>query len=253
MAKNFVPHICGNDEIYVPDKECTDCDKLERRVSILEECCEEVKGDLLNFYTKNETYNKDEVNNLINTINNWNIVEVNTLPSTGEPFTIYLVPKSPSQTSNAKDEYIYISSGWEKIGDTEIDLSNYYTKSQTDNLLNAKQNNLTAGANIQINGNTISATDTKYTPTKENIGSASDWSRGTLPTLGTAIPADDITAWNAGTPSTSSVSLGIYTVTDGTAPSLTYTAKSIPNVTNVGTLPSLSITDKEVVTDITAQ
>lgn len=38
----------------------------------------------------------------------------------------------------------------------------YYTKAQADVLLNAKQDTLTAGANIQISNNTISATDTTY-------------------------------------------------------------------------------------------
>lgn len=38
----------------------------------------------------------------------------------------------------------------------------YYTKAQTDILLNGKQNILTAGNNIQISGDTISATDTTY-------------------------------------------------------------------------------------------
>lgn len=38
----------------------------------------------------------------------------------------------------------------------------YYTKAQADALLNAKQDTLTAGANIQISNNTISATDTTY-------------------------------------------------------------------------------------------
>lgn len=38
----------------------------------------------------------------------------------------------------------------------------YYTKSQADTLLNAKQNTLTAGSNVQIVNDTISATDTTY-------------------------------------------------------------------------------------------
>lgn len=37
-----------------------------------------------------------------------------------------------------------------------------YTKDKTDELLSTKQAKLTAGANVQISGNTISATDTKY-------------------------------------------------------------------------------------------
>lgn len=38
----------------------------------------------------------------------------------------------------------------------------YYTASEVDTLLGGKQNTLTAGSNIQINGDTISATDTTY-------------------------------------------------------------------------------------------
>lgn len=69
-----------------------------------------------------------------------------------------------------------------------------------------------------------------------------DWSAGSVPTLGTAIPADDITGWSAGSAASFSVSNGVLTITPGTAPSLSYTPKSIPNVTNVGTAPSLTKT-----------
>lgn len=108
------------------------------------------------------------------------------------------------------------------------------------------------------------------------------WSAGTLPTLGTAIPADDITGWTANTPTAvtpNTVVSGVNavqitydstnervifpeyvlnggegqvtngasaTVTAGTAASLSYSAKSIPNVTAVGTLPSLSYTAKSI-------
>lgn len=72
------------------------------------------------------------------------------------------------------------------------------------------------------------------------------WSAGTLPTLGTAIAADDITSWSAGTMFTATVSGEVLTFTAGTAPSLGYTAKSIPNVTGVGTLPSLTYTARSI-------
>jgi hypothetical protein len=49
------------------------------------------------------------------------------------------VPKSTTQTHNVYDEYIYVSNAWELIGTTQVDLSNYYTKTQTNTLLNAKQ------------------------------------------------------------------------------------------------------------------
>lgn len=130
----------------------------------------------------------------------------------------------------------------------------------------------------KVNGHTVNKdvpsnavfTDTTYTASTTSIGSAS---------TGTAIPADDITAWSAGTlPSLTvtntnvvdqvtinmplaQVSEGVLSFTEasynyhsttvgsasgwnaGTAPSLSYTAKSIPNV---------SVTSKTVVTGITA-
>lgn len=48
---------------------------------------------------------------------------------------------------------------WTYIGAIE----GYYTRAQTDALLDEKQDTLTAGANVQINNNVISATDTTYT------------------------------------------------------------------------------------------
>lgn len=48
------------------------------------------------------------------------------------PKAIYLVPKTTSETSNVYDEYVYINDDWEKIGDTQIDLSDYIT---TDDLM----------------------------------------------------------------------------------------------------------------------
>lgn len=55
------------------------------------------------------------------------ITVVQTLPATGQSNVIYLVPKSTAQTSNVYDEYIWVASTskFEKVGDTEIDLSNY--------------------------------------------------------------------------------------------------------------------------------
>lgn len=155
--------------------------------------------------------------------------------------TIYMVPKSTVKPQQGYDEFMYINNAWEKIGDTEVDLTDYaqktwvegkgyitaaaldgyatesyvdtevaghhdttkldkgttadysehfYTfdrngqktdKTISENIslgatddqiptalavttaLNSKQSAITAGANIQINNNVISATDTTYT------------------------------------------------------------------------------------------
>ena len=118
-------------------------------------------------------------------------------------------------------------------------------------------------------GNSPKFTDTEYTantsklvtttvPNITSVGAAptlgtaipaddiTAWDAGSVPTLGTAIPADDITAWTTNTPTAFSVSGEKLSITSGTAASLSYTAKSIPNVTSVGTKPSLSYTAKSI-------
>lgn len=94
-------------------------------------------NNLTNYYTKINTYTKTEVNDLINGITSMNVAVVQTLPTSGiSATTIYLVPKSTSQTNNAYDEYLYVNNKWEKIGDTTIDLSNYALKSEIPTVTN---------------------------------------------------------------------------------------------------------------------
>ena len=93
-------------------------------------------NNLTNYYLKSETYTQAEVNSLISAIVTLNILVVQTLPTQDiSTTTIYLVPKQTPETQDIYDEYIYVNNAWEHIGTTEIDLSNYYTKSQTDSLL----------------------------------------------------------------------------------------------------------------------
>lgn len=127
----------------------------------------QIRSDLANYYTKSQTYTKQEVLDLIGQIEGVSIQAVNELPQTGEPNIIYLVPKQ-GETGDVKDEYIWVNNAWEKIGSTDIDLSNYATKTYVNDGLAGKQDTLTAGDNITINNNRISATDTTYTA-GENI------------------------------------------------------------------------------------
>lgn len=60
---------------------------------------------------------------------------VDTLPETGRTDTIYLVKKDNPGVQNLYDEYIYTETGWEHIGDTSVDLSDYYTKNEVNNKL----------------------------------------------------------------------------------------------------------------------
>lgn len=68
---------------------------------------------------------------------------VDTLPETGRTDTIYLVKKDNPGEQNLYDEYVYTETGWEHIGDTSVDLSDYYTKEESNEKLLAKQDILT--------------------------------------------------------------------------------------------------------------
>ena len=71
------------------------------------------------------------INSAISEITGIDFQVVESLPGTGVKGVIYLVSNSGTG-SNIYDEYIWITNRFEKIGTTEIDLSNYYN---TTNLL----------------------------------------------------------------------------------------------------------------------
>lgn len=72
---------------------------------------------------------------------------VEELPTTGiSTSIIYFVPTAEPSASNIYDEYINIdgtSSGWELIGTTAIDMTDYYTKGEVDALLSTTNSNVT--------------------------------------------------------------------------------------------------------------
>ena len=78
---------------------------------------------------------------------------VNALPSVGEANLIYLVPAEQPSESDLFEEWVWTDK-WERIGSAKIDLSNYATKTE----LATKQDILTAGEGIDIEGNVISST-----------------------------------------------------------------------------------------------
>lgn len=65
---------------------------------------------------------------------------VESLPETGDPQKIYLVPHENENGENDQFyECIWINGAWETIGTVTINnLDNYYTKTETDNLIAAE-------------------------------------------------------------------------------------------------------------------
>lgn len=54
---------------------------------------------------------------------------VQALPASGAAGTIYLISNSGTNP-NIYDEYIYVNNGFEKIGTTDVDLTNYWSKTE---------------------------------------------------------------------------------------------------------------------------
>lgn len=88
--------------------------------------------DLSNYYTKAETYSQAEVNALIGAIDQFHYEIAASTSAVVDPQSNVLYLIGPTGSGADKyEEYVYTNSTWTKIGDTSIDLSNYYTKSET--------------------------------------------------------------------------------------------------------------------------
>ena len=117
-------------------------------------------SNLLNYYTKNETYNREKINELVSARLLIRIVDK--LPTSDiSTSTIYFLKRKKEQgttqyESDVYDEYIYVDGTWELIGNTYVDLTNYYTKSETESKINEKvaietQNRTLADNTLQNN------------------------------------------------------------------------------------------------------
>ena len=98
---------------------------------------------------------------------------------------------------------------------------------------------------------TITASTASYGSASAGTAISADditaWDAGSTPTLGTAISADDITSWSAGTMFSASFDgKCTLTLTSGSVPTLSYTGRTIPNVTSVGSVPTLSYTARSI-------
>ena len=87
---------------------------------------------------------KLQMSTLIAALNGLAIAVVSELPVTDiDTHTLYLVPKSDPESPDIYNEYMYINNAWELIGSTEVNLTNYYTKTEVNTALDAKQDTLT--------------------------------------------------------------------------------------------------------------
>ena len=113
-----------------------------------------------------EKTNADAIESLRTQVNGLDLslyVIVDSLPvSDIKTNKIYLVRNASGADNNIYTEYAYVNSAWEKIGEYQasVDLSNYYNKSQTDNLLSGKADSSNVYTKSQVDsmvGNKVRA------------------------------------------------------------------------------------------------
>lgn len=87
-------------------------------------------NDLENYYRKDETYTREEIDGRISAIPKFSIAVVYVLPTDViSETTIYLVPGGVD--GNLYTEYIYVNGTWEILGSQRVDLTGYATQTWT--------------------------------------------------------------------------------------------------------------------------
>lgn len=141
--------ICGKTAVKIP--KCDECSELESRVQALEDdtCCEDTRA-IVDEHTEQLGTIDNEIliiQETIDSIEGMHTEIVNELPEVGEPNVIYLVGCVPPEVGdaivgdavlcegdNTYTMWIYSDNGWAQIGGGEIDLSNYVTFSELDEM-----------------------------------------------------------------------------------------------------------------------
>lgn len=77
----------------------------------------------------NKAATMSDIATAIGSVTQFKFLKVDVLPLTGEVGTIYLVPHSHT-TQDGYDEYIWTGNEYEKLGNTDIDLSGYWSKTE---------------------------------------------------------------------------------------------------------------------------
>lgn len=99
--------------------------------------------DIFALPRRDNTYTKTEIDGMLDALSSLTLIPVDELPTASADTMngIYLVPRSGSSNQdNTRDEYVTVKTSdteyiWEKIGSTEIDLSEYYTKTEVDAMI----------------------------------------------------------------------------------------------------------------------
>lgn len=97
-----------------------------------------IKTDLKNYLTEEQI--QEAIGNAIDNIATLEFKKVDSLPETGEPNYIYLVPNEFGDDQNVYNEYYWDSdtSQFEFMGTTQVDLSGYVQESDLETITDAE-------------------------------------------------------------------------------------------------------------------
>ena len=139
-AKGYLTSYTETDPVYIADKP---------NIALKSEIPTKVSS----FINDANYQTESDVTSMIASIPQFTVSIVQSLPSVGEKMVLYLVPKTSASGDNIYDEYIWLesTSSFELIGSTTVDLSDYYTKTETDELLENKQDVSSAIQDVKLN------------------------------------------------------------------------------------------------------
>lgn len=120
-------------------------------------------NNLVNYYLKNEVYDKDEIDELMAASQNFHYEVYLNRQMVRNPASnvLYLIGPMPAEEGkpekvDAYQEWIYYRGQWKQIGEASLDLSDYITTEALAEALNDYQEKLVSGTNIKtINGQSI--------------------------------------------------------------------------------------------------
>ena len=95
------------------------------------------EGDIIKWQASVDAdYVISVVGEAISNISQFSLEPVDVLPTEDiKTNIIYAVPSENTKLKNARDEYVYLNGDWECIGTTAVDLENYYTKTEIEDLV----------------------------------------------------------------------------------------------------------------------
>ena len=95
------------------------------------------EGDIIKWQASVDAdYVTSVVGEAISNISQFSLEPVDVLPTEDiKTNIIYAVPSENTKLKNARDEYIYLNGDWECIGTTAVDLGNYYTKTEVEDII----------------------------------------------------------------------------------------------------------------------